>query len=208
MPVAIESDVDILAADCEHGLVGVEESAVGYDNRPALTEVDRLGHDHVQLLTLQPGRIDGAAVGGIDDDLRIVLASPWRRDLAGRLPGRAIVVADYENHGRERTRAASRNAPVLWIKNVSVAKSIGCDGGLPLIAHGEADPSLRGESCFRGKCGGNDRADEQDRESKPGTSVGAVDSQGHKTSGELGAKPLMQFIAESRGPSTAEWTLR
>jgi hypothetical protein len=69
-----------------------------------------------------------------------------------------------------------------------VAESIGCDGRLPLIAHSEADPGLRREASFRGKCGGNDRAYKQDRESEPGTSVGAVESQGNKTSGELGGK--------------------
>jgi hypothetical protein len=39
-----------------------------------------------------------------------------------------------------------------------MAESIGCDGRLPLIARGEANPSLRREARFRGKCGRNDRA--------------------------------------------------
>jgi hypothetical protein len=69
-----------------------------------------------------------------------------------------------------------------------VTKPIGSHGGLPLIAHGETDPGLRGKTGVRGKCSGHDQADKQDREREPGTPMSAVGSQGHETSGGLGGK--------------------
>src|SRR5271170_6104273 len=113
MPVAIEPDVDVCAANRKHGFVGVGKSAVGHDNRPALAEVDRLGHNHVEALALQPGSVYGAVVRVIDHDLGIVLARPRLGDFAWRLPGGAIVVAHHQNHGWQRATAAFVYEPVL-----------------------------------------------------------------------------------------------
>src|SRR5437899_5647764 len=102
----IVADVDILASHREDGLVRARIGAVGRHHQPSLPRVRGPGGpgDHgIALVVLQPGSVHGSAVSGVHRDLRIELARTCRRDWAGWLPARAVVIADYQNHGRQRT---------------------------------------------------------------------------------------------------------
>ena len=85
-----------------------------------------------------------------------------------------------------------------------MTKSVGSNGGLSLIANGEADPSLRSKTGVCGKCNGHDQADKQDRKREPGTPVSAVESQGHETSGGLGGKAANAIYREQPGAVNRE----
>src|SRR5882724_4989280 len=142
----IETHIHIRPAYREDRLVGSRIRAVSNHQRPALTKIRRFGDYGIALVVLQPGSVERPAINGIHHDLRIKLATAWRRDLARRLPRTSIVVAHYQNQGGQRTTSASRHRPILWIENIHMTVAVGSDCGFPLVTGLKAFSGLKSET--------------------------------------------------------------
>src|SRR4029078_7878681 len=88
----VVGDVDVLTADCEDGFIGGGIGAVGDNLRPGRAEVGGFGHDHVALVVLDPGGVDGAAIQRVDGNLRVPLRAAGGAS-GRRCPGGAVVGA-------------------------------------------------------------------------------------------------------------------
>jgi len=141
----LAGEIDCAAFVGQAGDLGFPAAAVGDGKRPTLTGIGGLSDDCLGVVILQPGGINRTVVGGVDHNLGIELAGGVGANLAGRLPGEAVIVADHQGHGRQSAIGAARHLPVLRIENVDVRVAVGGDGRLPLIAFGEANSRLRDE---------------------------------------------------------------
>src|SRR4029077_21122281 len=122
-----------------HGLVGLSLRAGRDDLRPGQAEVDGTREHDEAAIIFEQRRIHGAAVYGINHNLRIELCGAPVGETTWGPPGGPVITARDPHHARDGTGSAARNADVLRIKNVNVAVAVGCDGGLPLVAFLHAD---------------------------------------------------------------------
>src|ERR1700736_1750385 len=115
---------------------------------PGLAEVGGFAHADHGVGVLQEGGPHGAAVHGVDRDLRIVL--PTVNGYRGNGPGRGpamptVAAALYKEVDIAGGAGAAARDVVVLVQDVLMAKPVGGDGRFPVVAGDETDPVLEAE---------------------------------------------------------------
>ena len=174
--LCVVDEVDVAGARGEDVLVGPALQRLDEDGLPGRAEVIGAGHVLARLVVLHEGRVDGAAVRGVDDDLRIVLPFGRRRECARCRPGLAAVAGDLQDRVRARAGRAARVGLAAAVSGVvdvvrpgrvDVAGLVGGDRRLPVVAGLEAE-AHRGREARRGRGGGRNSDRQCDDECSEG----------------------------------------